>query len=231
MRAKLWPQRVRSVREDWFAWLPAEKDRVFEAAVSELEVDYSMLSVTLDEAFDHHGKGLPTRAQIEVGVSGELFDRLAARLVRALRALEDHARHFGTLPNVAPLNPDFFRGETAQRMARKSSLLQTVLFSARSKFFHKLRLVAETVEDLQGEFRQAVEGMSDGASLHRSAGWDALDILHYDLNTCLRETIVVLKSFLCALPNEEVQSFRQKLQADGKPPPMNFLAGVRDGSS
>lgn len=231
MRAKLWPQRARSVCEDWFAWLPAEKDRLFEATVNELEIFYSMLSVTLDEAFDQRGKGLLAHAQVEAGVSGELFDRLAARLVAALRALEDHARHFGTLPNVAPLNPDFFRGETAQRMARKSSLLQRVLFSTRSKFFHKLRAIAETVEDLQGEFRQVAEEIADGASLHPSAGWEALDVLHYDLNTCLRETIVVLKSFLCALPNEEVQPFGQKLQAYGKLPPVNSFARVPRGSS
>jgi hypothetical protein len=35
--------------------------------------------------------------------------------------------------------------------------------------------------------------------------------LDYDLNTCLRETIIVLKSFFCVLPGEEVGPFREKL--------------------
>jgi len=38
--------------------------------------------------------------------------------------------------------------------------------------------------------------------------WQAVDAAHYDLNTCLREAIVLLKSFLMALPNEELEAFR-----------------------
>ena len=37
--------------------------------------------------------------------------------------------------------------------------------------------------------------------------WASLDALHFDLNTCLRETIVVLKSFLCHLPAEQAEQF------------------------
>jgi hypothetical protein len=36
-------------------------------------------------------------------------------------------------------------------------------------------------------------------------------VLGYDLNTCMGETTVVLKSFFCVLPIEELESFRQKL--------------------
>ena len=45
------------------------------------------------------------------------------------------------------------------------------------------------------------------------------------MNTCLRETTVVLKSFLCALPSEEVQHLRQKLEpaADSSPLPRRAL--------
>jgi len=41
--------------------------------------------------------------------------------------------------------------------------------------------------------------------------WKELEILGYDLNTCMGETTVVLKSFFCALPAEELETFRQKL--------------------
>ena len=210
---KSWPRRARSVREDWLAWLPAEKHRLFDATVNQLEASYSMLSVTLDEAFTHRSQGALIHAWVQAGVSADFFDRLAASLLLTLRALEHHGRHFGTLPNVAPLNAEFFRGTTAQRTARMSSLLQKVLFSIRSKFFHKLRALAEMVEDLRTEFRQAAEEIADGASVRPVADWEALDVLHYDLNTCFRETIVMLKCFLCALPNEEIPPFRQKLQA------------------
>ncbi len=226
VRAKSWLQRARSVREDWLAWLPADKERLFGATANQLEVLYSMLSVTLDESLALRGKGLLGQARVQAGVSADLFDRLAASLLVALRALEEHGRHFGTLPNVAALNAEFFRGETAQHAARKSNLLHKVLFSSRSRFFHKLRALAETTEDLQQEFREAAEEIADGASVRPGSNWEALDILHYDLNTCLRETIVVLKSFLCALPEEEVQPFRQKLQASS-PQPLKARVRVR----
>jgi hypothetical protein len=212
-RAKFRPARAHTVREDWLAWLPEEKVGLFEATSEELEAFYRMLSVTLNEAFALRAQGTLVQAREQAGISADLFDRLAAPLLAALRALEDHGRHFGTLPNVAALNASFFRGETAQRMARKDSLLHRVLFSSRSRFFHKLRALAETLEEIRVEFREAAEEIAYGASVHPAAHWEALDMLHYDLNTCLRETIVMLKSFLCALPNEEVQPFRQKLLA------------------
>ncbi len=211
MRAKR--PRARSVREDWFGWLPAEKDRVFDGVSNELEACYGMLSVALDEAFALRGAGSLARAQEQAGVSADLFDRLAARLLAALHALEEHGRHFGTLPNVCALNPDFFRSESAQRMAWKSNLLSKVLFPSRLRFSLKLRSLAETVEDLNGQFRSTAEEIADGASIQPRAHWDALEILHYDVNTCLREATIVLKSFLCALPSEQIPSFRQKLKA------------------
>ncbi len=218
--AKSGRRRAHSVRQDWFTWLPAEKHRVFGAVADELETCYSMLSIALDEAFTLRDVDNFARAREQTDVSADLFDRLAVRLLDVFRALEEHGRHFGTLPNVAPLNPEFFRGEAAQHIARKNGLLSKILFSSRLKFFHKLHGVAETVEGLQAEFRRSAEEIADGASLRARAEWQALEILHYDLNTCLREAIVVLKSFLCALPGEQVPSFLQKLDALAHGSPM-----------
>ncbi len=229
-RFKLWLQRARTVREDWLAWLPAEQDRLFEGSVALLEAPYAMLSVTLDEAFSLREKGALVHAREQAAVCADLFDRLAGYLLGTLRALEDHGRHFGTLPNVAALNPKFFRGTTAQHISRRSGLLHRVLFSSRSRFFFKLRALVETVEHLREQFRDAAQELADGASVHPGADWLRLDILHYDLNTCLREIIVVLKSFLCALPGEEVQPFRRKLQAFGRWPGVRTRVPASHGS-
>ncbi len=209
---RLWIHRARSVAEDWLAWMPAEKDGLFEATVAEFEAGYVMLSVALNESLAMKATGSLIQAREQAGVAASLCDRLAARLLAVIRALEDHGRHFGTLPNVAPLDVKFFRGMTAQHLARKNSLLSKVLLSARSKFFHKLQGLMETLEELRGEFCAAADELSEGFSIHPESQWRELDVLHFDLNTCLRETIVVLKSFLCALPNEEVQPLSQKLQ-------------------
>ncbi len=50
--------------------------------------------------------------------------------------------------------------------------------------------------------------------------WQAVDAAHYDLNTCLREAIVLLKSFLMALPNDELKAFQATVQTQmGVPNP------------
>jgi hypothetical protein len=215
-RARIWPQPLRSVREDWLAWMPAEKDKLFEETNEQLETLYGMLSVTLDEALALCAQGILGHAREQAGVSADLFDLLAIRLVSVLSAIEGHGHHFGTLPNVAPLKSAFFRGESAQTGARKSSLLFKVLLHSRSKFFHKLHAMVSIVAALQEEFRQAAEDVVLGASVRPDVCWSALEVLHYDLNTCLRETIVVLKSFLLALPKEELTPLEQKLRASAQ---------------
>src|SRR5215471_4893731 len=116
--------RARSVSEDWRAALPAEKDRLVEAVVAELETSYGMLSVALNEALHLRAQGALGPASAQVGISAELFRRLAARLVVLLRALEEHGRHFGTLPSLPPSTPSSFRGDGAAHGPQEPSALQ-----------------------------------------------------------------------------------------------------------
>lgn len=200
-----------SVREDWFAWLPREKDHLFDATRTELECSNLILCVTLDEGLSLCARGETLLAGEQAAVFADLFDRLAIRLLVVIRAIHEHGSHFGVVPNVAPLDPSNFRGTTAQRISVTSSLLSKVLFAARSRFFHKLRALGEIIEDLQGLVHEIVEELSSGLSSFRNRDWRQLEVLAYDLNTCMGETTVVLKSFFCALPTEEVETFRKRL--------------------
>lgn len=220
---RIWPLPPRTVREDWNARLLADKDEVFGRVVDELEALYSMLSIALNEALTLRRESALGYAREQVAVSAELFDRLTGCLAVLLGTLENHSRHFGTVPNAAPLNPQYFRGETAQRYAKRNALLGKVLLSMRSRYFHKLRLLTETVAALQAEYREVSSEIAEGSSEGPGAQWGELDNLHYDMNTCLREAMILCKSFLCALPNSEVKAFRRKLEAcslltaEGKP--------------
>ena len=209
LRARRGAQRSRTVREDWFAWLPEEMDQLFGATRSELECSNVILSVALDEALALCEQEQFTIAKERVTVFVELFDRLAIRLRLVIRTIEDHGSHFGTLPNVTPLASENFRGTTAQRISFMDSLLAKVVFRGRTRFFHKLHALKEIIEELQKETRVIVEDVSDGVFPDRA--WGELEVLGYDLNTCMGETTVVLKSFFCALPPEELEVFRQKL--------------------
>jgi hypothetical protein len=210
-----------SVQEDWVAWLPEEKDRLFDATLNELEICYSILSVTLDDSFNlcRQGKLAPAREQARM--FGELFDRLAGRLRGILRSLYEHSRQFGTFPNTAPLRPRFFRSERAQQVARANNLLSVVRFRARTRFFRKLGALEEVVAGVQREARETAREIAEGVSISWRKKWTRLEILDYDLNTSLRETTIVLKSFFCVLPIEELPAFRQRVISLSPKPSLN----------
>jgi|HubBroStandDraft_6_1064221.scaffolds.fasta_scaffold72999_1 hypothetical protein len=210
-RAKRAGQRTRTVREDWLAWIPNEMDQLFDATRQELESSDVILCISLDEALSLCRGGQFESAKDRAMVIAGLFDRLAIRIDHVIQTIKDHGAHFGTLPNVQPLSPSNFRGPSAQRISVMNSLLAKVVFRERTRFFHKLQSLGEIIEDLQKEARALLAGISEGASEFPDRAWQLLEVLAYDLNTCMGETTIILKSFFCALPAEELEPFREKL--------------------
>jgi hypothetical protein len=209
--------RGKSVKDDWRAWLPEVKAQVFDKQVHQLESCYVMLSVSLDEALELRHLGHPGKSLQAVGITSGLCKLLTQSLGGLLRALSEHARHYGTIPNAAPLDPANFRGQRSQRSARMSSLLSHVLLSHRLQFLHKVSTLEEMVEDLGKDFRHAADDLAEGSSLNPRKMWDELDADHYDLNTCLREAIVVFKSFLIALPDGQLGAFQDSVRQQTQP--------------
>lgn len=207
-RVRALSARGMSVKDDWRAWLPEQKDEVFRSYVRLLEISYNMLSVSLDQALALRQEGRFEKASQAVGVTLDLCHRFAQPLVALLWSLGEHAKHYGTIPNAAPLDPDNFQGARGQRTARVSSLLCHVLLSERSQFLYKISTLGEMVDDLGQDFCAGAAEIVNGLPIDSDAEWLAVDEAHYDLNTCLRETIVLLKSFLLALPDVELKSFQ-----------------------
>ena len=211
-RARPPSARGMTVKDDWRAWLPEEKDEVFRAYVRQLEISYNMLSVSLDEALALRQGGRMVKASLAVCVTPDLCNRFAHPLVALLWSLSEHAKHHGTVPNAAPLDPANFQGARGQRAARISGLLCRVLFSERTQFLYKLSTLGEMVDDLNQDFCAAATEIANSEGRDSSFDWQAVDAAHYDLNTCLREAIVLLKSFLMALPNDELKAFQATVQ-------------------
>jgi hypothetical protein len=186
-------------------------DALFDGTRTELELSNVILSITLDEALSLCKERRFELARERGVVFAGLFDRLAVRLCHVVRTIKDHGSSFGTLPNVTPLAPANFRGATAQRISFMSNMLAKVVFHQRTRFFHKLYSLDEIVQDLQDEARAILADISTGTPAVLNRAWQELEVLCYDLNTCMGETTVILKSFFCALPPEELEAFRRKL--------------------
>ncbi|HEY6943663.1 MAG TPA: hypothetical protein VI431_00885 [Candidatus Acidoferrum sp.] len=196
---------------DWRACLPEEKAQVFYNHERRLESLYNMFSISLNEAIELKQAGLRSKALDTITMSAALCERLTRPLTGTLRALHEHAKHYGTVPNAAPLDPENYHGQRGQHSARMSGLLDRVLFSHRLQFLHKVSTLEEMVEDLDRDFRGIADELADGLCADAERGWREVDTDHYDLNTCLRETIVLFKSFLVVLPAGQVGDFEKTI--------------------
>ena len=210
----------RRVTEEWFTALPREKGQVFDTVVRRWECAYAMMSVALDGALSLRARGELVCARQQVSVAADLFGRLSSTLVGLCDTLSNRGRHITRVPAVEPLNSEFFRGNTGQSAASWNGILHHLLFGDRSRFFHKLRILSDTLEQLEREFREAAGDIARGTSIEPADCWTKLDYLHYDFSTCLRETEIVLKSFLRSLPADQLPGLATELDA---PPPVKRL--------
>jgi hypothetical protein len=205
------PVHTGSVSQDWRLPLQGDKTHTYMNCVRPLETAYAMFSVSLDEAFGMHRGGRNSKAYQALAVAPALCQRLAHPLHSLLRSMLEHAKHFGTTPNLAPLVPENFQSTRSQRVARFNDLFSKILLTRKSQFLHKITALTELVDELDGNFGTAVEELSSGLALHPDREWETLDAIHYDLNTCLREGVVLLKSFLHALPGAQLMNFEATL--------------------
>jgi hypothetical protein len=212
------PTRGKSVNDDWRAWLPEAKAEVFDTQLHQLESSFGMLSVSLNEAIELRQLGHPDKSKQAVGITSGLCKLLTQALGGLLRAVSEHSKHYGTIPNAAPLDPGNFHGLRGQRSARMSNLLNHVLLSRRLQFLHKVSTLEEMVEDLGKDYRHAADDLAEGFSLNPKKTWAEVDADHYDLNTCLREAIVVFKSFLMVLPENQLGAFQNTVRQQSQVP-------------
>ena len=212
MRSRPFPLRSGSVSQDWRSPLFGDKSYTYLQILHRLETSYAMFSVNLDEALGLRRDGRVAKAQQVLSVSSALCQRLTSPLNSLLHSMLLHARHSGTAPNLASLDPHNFQNCHSQRVARFNSVFSKLLFTRRSQFLYKISTLTELVEELTGNFLASSEEILAGDSLDFDRDWDVLDASHYDLNTCLRETVVLFKSFLHALPESQLQEFLATFQ-------------------
>jgi hypothetical protein len=201
-----------SVSQDWRSPLFGDKSHAYLQILHRLETSYAMFSVNLDEALGLRRDGRVAKAQQVLSVSSALCQRLTAPLNSLLRSMLLHVRHSSIAPHLASLDPQNFQNCRSQRVARFNSVFSKLLLTRRSQFLHKISTLTELVEELAANFLASSEEILAGDSLDSDCDWDVLDASHYDLNTCLRETVVLFKSFLHALPESQLQEFLATFQ-------------------
>ncbi len=172
-----------------------------------------MMSVALDDALSCRARGELVFARQQVSVAVDLLRRFSSRLLNFCEVAAARGRRLDRAPSVEPMQSRFFRGDTGRSAASWNRILHHVFFAGHSRFHHKLRILAETIVELDQQFGVAAAELSRGISVTPMDSWKELDHLHYDLNTCLREAEIVLKSLLRALPADQLDIFAAELEA------------------
>jgi hypothetical protein len=185
-----------TVQEDWLARLPEERRAIFEAISREWESAYAMLSVTLNDAMAERAGGRLVQARRQSAMAGQLASRLVERVTTPLDVLRRRGRAGGSLPVVEALRPGHFRSERAQQSAAWSYLAYRLPLGRRWRFVLKLAALGRMLERAGAEFSEVAQEIAEGTSVNPEASWETLELLHDDLNTAMREAVVVLKSFL-----------------------------------
>jgi len=206
-----------SVQQDWIACLPAERRRVFDVLSREWEESYAMLSVALNESIAERARGRLVQARRQTLIAGQLAARLCERLSPSLDALRGRARVRGVLPVVEGLRPGDFRSEQAQEAAAWSYLVHCIPMGRRLRFMAKLAALRAVMKRTEQEFCEVAQEVGDGGSVDPEASWKKLDVLHYDLNTLMRESVVVLKSYLSVAGDPGFAAFCRQLFPSGSP--------------
>jgi hypothetical protein len=177
-----------------------------------METPYMMLSVMLDEAVSLHNVGSLMSAMQSVSILSPLCGGLTGHLQELLRVLEQYVEYHALAPNVRPLSAANFLGQNSKYAAYKSSAVSSVLFPPQARFLNKIETLRKLVCALGVEFCDAAEELScDGPTAEHLDLWRKLNTGHFDLNTCVRELMVMPKSFLRALPEDQLANFQHSM--------------------
>jgi hypothetical protein len=167
-----------------------------------------MFSITVNEAMCFRKKGCHGESVQLVTLAYELCGLLVEDLNSILCGMEEHCKEYRTTPSVEPLQTEFFRSRRARNLARQNRLLDRIPQSRPAKFLGKLRFLRKIVADVSADVGNVASGLRDsGTTDSAEPEWAMLDAAHYDLTTCLRELLVMLKCYLRILSTEDLAVF------------------------
>jgi hypothetical protein len=201
-----------SVAVDWRGELPKARLHTFEAYIKEFEASYLMFSISLDEAISLHESSWLSKSFQVVGLTSELCAGLTTSLENMLRSLAQHCRDKGTHPTVAPLHPSDFSSVWSKLMASRSLIWHSALPTRKAQFQNKIRSLRSMIRHAGQDLCAVAEALAiEGIVFDNPDSWVVMDRAHFDLNTCLRESFILLKCFLRVLPDNELEGFQKNV--------------------
>ena len=154
-----------------------------------------------------------------------------------LRSSAEHSRENGTSPIVAPLHLSDFSSVWSKLMASRSLIWHHALPTQKAQFQNTIHSLRSIIRHARLDFCAVAEVLAiEDIVFDNPDSWVVMDRAHFDLNTCLRESFILLKCFLRVLPDNELRGFQENvskgtsaLLAPPRPKPqaVGKVSGVR----
>lgn len=190
----------RAVERLWRTGLPAARAATYDEIITQADSVFVMFGVALNDALTVR-RDEPTLAARLLEMSADLLERFLNALTALSQVLIQSSDRLHRWPEVRPLATDNFRSASAVALARWQVLLHTILLSSRMRFLQKLGGIERLGGQLAEEYEAAVADVVVGGA-QAARGWQALDDVHYDLNTLWQELQIVFKALLHFTPDE-----------------------------
>jgi hypothetical protein len=201
-----------SVEVDWSGALPEPHLAVFNLNSKELDTSFGMFAVSLNEAVTFYRDGSLALSFEQAALSSGLCLRFYRNLDNVLRSLSKHSDAHGTNPSVASLKPADYQSQHGLRAALASSLWSVAVFSQHKKFVNKVEALRAMVKHIGNDVCTSADLLgSRGATIVQGPQWLTITEGCWDLNACLRETLVSLKCFLRVLPDDQLSTFQDSI--------------------
>jgi hypothetical protein len=201
-----------SVEVDWFGELAETHLATFRMSSKELESSFGMFGVSLNEAVTLYRDGLLALSFEEAVLVSDLCRRFCQNLDNILRSLGEHSQAYGTAPSVESLKPSEYKSQYGLHSAVASSLWNLAVHSQPRRFLNKLRTLGAMANHIGKDVCASGELLgSHGATIVPEPHWLTMTEGYWDLNTCLRESVVALKCFLRVLPDDQLSEFRDSV--------------------
>jgi hypothetical protein len=201
-----------SVELDWMGALPESHLAVFKVNCKELESSCGMFAVSLNEAMTLYRGGSLALSFEQATLTSGLCSRLNRNLENVLRSLSQHSHLHRTTPSVESLKPADYHSQHGVRAALASSVWSFAAISQHKRFVNKVEALRAMVKHIGNDVCTSADLLgSSGSTTVPEHQWLTMTEGYWDLNTCLRETLVSLKCFLRVLPEGQLSAFQDNI--------------------